>query len=137
MLCLNGVSLVAQMVKSLPAVPETWVLSVGWEDPLEKKMQPTLVFLLGKFYGQRSLVSYSPRDCKGSDTTEQLTHIYTQHSEVCPGQSIKSESESEVAQSCPTLCDPVDCRPPGSCVHGISQARILEWVAISFSRGSS
>ena len=44
---------------------------------------------------------------------------------------------SEVAQSCPTLCDPVDCSPPGSPVHGILQARILEWVAISFSRGSS
>ena len=41
------------------------------------------------------------------------------------------------AQSCPTLWDPVDCSPPGSPVHGISQARILEWVAISFSRGSS
>ena len=38
---------------------------------------------------------------------------------------------------CPTLCDPVDCSPPGSSVHGILQARILEWVAISFSRGSS
>ena len=46
-------------------------------------------------------------------------------------------SESEVAQSCPTLCDPVDGSPPGSSVHGILQARILEWVAISFSRGSS
>ena len=45
--------------------------------------------------------------------------------------------ESEVTQSCPTLCDPVDCSPPGSSVHGILQARILEWVAISFSRGSS
>ena len=45
--------------------------------------------------------------------------------------------ESEVAQSCPTLCDPVDCSPPGSSIHGILQARILEWVAISFSRGSS
>ena len=44
---------------------------------------------------------------------------------------------SEVAQSCPTLCDPVDCSPPGSSVHGIPQARVLEWVAISFSRGSS
>ena len=43
----------------------------------------------------------------------------------------------EVAQSCPTLCDPVDCSPPGSSVHEILQARILEWVAISFSRGSS
>ena len=40
-------------------------------------------------------------------------------------------------QSCLTLCDPMDCSPPESSVHGISQARILEWVAISFSRGSS
>ena len=48
-----------------------------------------------------------------------------------------SESESEVAQSCPNLCDPVDCSLPGSSDHGILQARILEWVAISFSRGSS
>ena len=42
-----------------------------------------------------------------------------------------------VAQSCPTPCDPMDCSPPGFSVHGISQARILEWVAISYSRGSS
>ena len=41
------------------------------------------------------------------------------------------ESESEVAQSCPTLCYPVDCSLPGSSLHGILQARILEWVAIS------
>ena len=41
-----------------------------------------------------------------------------------------------VAQSCPTLCDPMDCSPPGSSVHGILQARILEWIAIPFSRGS-
>ena len=51
----------------------------------------------------------------------------------------ESESESEVAQSCPTLCDPMDCSPPGSSLHGILLllARVLEWVAISFSRGSS
>ena len=42
-----------------------------------------------------------------------------------------------VAQSCPTLCDPVACSPPGSSVHGIPQASILEWVAISSSMGSS
>ena len=42
-----------------------------------------------------------------------------------------------VAQSCPTLCDPMDCSLPGSSVHGILQERVLEWVAISFSRGSS
>ena len=43
------------------------------------------------------------------------------------------KSESEVAQSCPTLSDPLDCSPPGSSVHGIFQARVLEWVAIAFS----
>ena len=42
-----------------------------------------------------------------------------------------------VTQSCPTLCDPMDCNPLRSSVHGISQTRILEWVAIPFSRGSS
>ena len=47
------------------------------------------------------------------------------------------KSESKVAQLCPTLCDPVDYSLPGSSIHGILQARILEWVAISFSRGSS
>ena len=40
-----------------------------------------------------------------------------------------TESESEVAQSCPTLCDPMDCSPPGSSLHGILQAKVLEWVA--------
>ena len=45
--------------------------------------------------------------------------------------------ESEVTQSCPTLCDPMDYSLPGSSVHGIFQARVLERVAISFSRGSS
>ena len=42
-----------------------------------------------------------------------------------------------VAQSCPTVCDPTDCSPPGFSVHGILQARILEWIAIPFSRGTS
>ena len=44
---------------------------------------------------------------------------------------------SEVAQSCLTLCDAMDCSPPTSSIHGIFQARVLEWVAFSFSRGSS
>ena len=47
------------------------------------------------------------------------------------------ESESKVAQSCPTLCDPMDCSLSGSSIHGFPQARVLEWIAISFSRGSS
>ena len=46
------------------------------------------------------------------------------------------KSESEVAQSCPTLSDPMDCSLPGSSVHGIFQARVLEWGAIAFSAPS-
>ena len=45
--------------------------------------------------------------------------------------------ESEIAQSCPTLCDPMDCSLLGSSIHRIFQTRVLEWIAISFSRGSS
>ena len=48
-------------------------------------------------------------------------------------QCMKVKSQSEVAQSCPTLRDPMDCSPPGSSVHGIFQARGLEWGAIAFS----
>ena len=46
---------------------------------------------------------------------------------------IQSE-KVKVTQLCPTLCDPMDCSPPGSSIHGIFQARVLEWVAISFSK---
>ena len=51
--------------------------------------------------------------------------------------SMRVKSESEVTQSCPTLCDPMDCSLPGSSLHEILKARVLEWVAISFFRGSS
>ena len=51
--------------------------------------------------------------------------------------TLKSSHFSKSLQSCPTLCDPMDYRPPGSSVHGILQARILEWAAISSSRRSS
>ena len=50
-----------------------------------------------------------------------------------PSPKHESESESEVTQSCPTLSDPMDCSLPGSSIHGIFQARILEWGAIAFS----
>ena len=52
-------------------------------------------------------------------------------------QCIKVKSESEVAQSYPTLRDPMDCSPPGSSIHGIFQARVLEWGAIAFSEGDA
>ena len=58
-----------------------------------------------------------------------------------PGKSMRGHNSLKVkvlvAQWCLTFCDPMDCSPPGSSVHGSLQARILEWVAISFSRGSS
>ena len=59
-------SLVAQMVKRLPTMWETWVQSLGWEDLLEKDMkwQPTPVFLPGKSHGWRNLVGYTPWGCK-------------------------------------------------------------------------
>ena len=56
-MCIEWASLVAQLVKNLPAVQETWVRSLGWEDPLEKEMA-TPVFLSGKSHGQRSMVGY-------------------------------------------------------------------------------
>ena len=63
-------SLVAQIVKSPSAMKETQVQSLGREDPLEKGMATTLVFLPGEFHGQRILVGYSLWDRKESDTTD-------------------------------------------------------------------
>ena len=51
--------------------------------------------------------------------------------------TLSCKKESESAQLCPTLCDPMDCSLPGSSVHEIFQAVVLEWIAISFPRGSS
>ena len=48
---------------------------------------------------------------------------------------MKEKSESEVTQSCPTLSDPMDCSLPDSSIHGIFQSKVLEWVAIAFSKG--
>ena len=61
------------MVGNLPAMWETRVQSLGWEDPLKKGMQPTPAFFPGEFHGQRSLVGYSPWGRKELDTIEGLT----------------------------------------------------------------
>ena len=63
-------SLMAQMVKNLPVMQEMRVQSLGQEDPLEKEMATTSVFLPAESHGQRSLVGYSPWGCKESDMTE-------------------------------------------------------------------
>ena len=74
--------------------------------------------------------------CPTTESTENQI-CYDQHfylKEVNLLTQLTLRRESEVAQSCPTLCDPVGCSPPGSSIRGIFQARVLEWVAISFSR---
>ena len=94
---------------------------------------PSATFLLGlSWWGERGLqdnpVSWSPLSFKKLSPVLSLLRW-------------PSHSEDACVLSCfshvPTLCDPMDCSLPGSSVHGISQARILEWVAIPFSRGSS
>ena len=68
--------MVAQMVKNLPEMKETWVRSLGGEDRRRRAWQPTPAFLPGESHGQRSLVGYSPRDHKESDTTERLIRAF-------------------------------------------------------------
>ena len=63
----------AQTVKNLPAMQETWIRSLGWEDPLEKGKATHPVFWPGEFHGL-----YSPRGLKQSDTTEQLSLYFTE-----------------------------------------------------------
>ena len=69
---LLGSPLVAQRLKHLPAMQETWVRSLGQEDPLEKEMATHSSILAGESHGRRSLVGYSPWGRKESDTTERL-----------------------------------------------------------------
>ena len=90
-----------------------WVRKMPWR----RKWQPTPVSLPEEFHGQRSLAGYSP-----------WGHMWSWTCVCMHAQSL---------QFCLTLCEPLDCGPPGSSVHGIPQVRILEWVAISFFRGSS
>ena len=71
-------------------------------------------------------------NCAHKHEYTSILHMYIMYDWVN-----KPLKESEVAQSCPTCCDPMDCSLPGFSVHGILQARVLEWVTISFFRGSS
>ena len=91
----------------------------------KKKTFPSLLYPLSHHTSQYSWCPlHLPKACTACG-------LLSAHHPFC------LERESEVAQLCPTLWDPVDCSPPGPSVHGIFQARVLEWVAISFSRRSS
>ena len=77
------------MVKHLPTMQKTWVLSLGWEDPLEKEIAPTPVLLPGKSHGWRSVVGYSPWGHKALDTTKRL-HFHFHH-------TLKQDPEKEIS----------------------------------------
>ena len=121
---------------------DPWVGKTPWR----KAWQTTpVVFFLENPHGQRSLEGYSPWGCKEPDRTKVTEHaptgltnslgVFTAHQNL--RKSIRLKVKVLATQLCLTLCNPMDCSPPGFSVHGILQARILEWVALSFSRGSS
>ena len=95
------------MVKSLAAVQATWVQSLGQEDSLEKEMA----------------------------THSSILAWRIPWTEEPGGLCFAAATAAKLLQLCPTLCDPMDCSPPGFSVHGILQARMLEWVSMPFSRG--
>ena len=115
------------MVKNLPAMWETQVQSLGQEDPLEKEMVIHSSVLTWRIPWTEEPGRLQFMGRQRVDTTERLTRtciFYCINMWPC-----------EVADS--LLCDPMDCNLPVSAVYGILQARVPDWVAISFSRGSS
>ena len=121
------------MVKNLLAVQETWVWSLSQEDPVEKGMATQFSILAWRIPWIEEPGGLQSTGHKELDMTERLTHTHT----PTFSNEESSKSESLVTESCLTLCDPMDCRLTGSSAHGVFQARVLEWVALAFSRGSS
>ena len=119
--CCLGASLVAHVVKNPAAMRETWVRSLGQEDALEKEMAP-----------HSSILAWN------IPWTVEPGRLYsTWGRRVGHGCTTNTKCYCLVSKSCLTFYDPMNYNPPGSSVHGISQARKLERVAISFYRGSS
>ena len=119
----------AQLVKNPPAMWETWVWSLGWEDPLEKGKAAAAAKSLQSCltlqpHGLQPTRLPYPWDSPGKNTGVGCHFLL---------QCMKVKSESEVPQSHPALHNPMDCSLPGSSVHGIFQTRGLEWGAIAFS----
>ena len=103
--------------------------------PLRREWQPTSVPLPRKFHGWRSLVGYSLWGRKESDTTERLhfhfqIYSYGLHNKPLQVKLLFTHSRL-------MLCKPMDCSPPGPSVHGILKVRILEWIVMPSSMGSS
>ena len=120
------------MVKCLPAMQETWVRSLGGEDPLEKEMAIHSSTLAWKIPWTEEPDRLQSMGLQSRTWLSNFTSLL-----VCMHSGLCCAVLCLVAQSCLTLCDPEDCSLPGSFVHGILQARILEWIAMPSSRGSS
>ena len=149
-----GSSLAAQTIKNPPAVQEDWFL--GWEHTLKEGMATHSSILAWRI--PRTEEPGRGLQRVGHDSAITLQSIVKQLSmpQVWGARAswlcgnllcfltaqvsttyLRWKSEVLVTQLSPTVCYSMDCTPPGSSVHRISQARILKWVAISFSRGSS
>ena len=103
-------SLVAQTIKNPPAMQETWVLSLGWDYPLEEGMATHSSILIWTIPMTEGPGGYSLWGHKESDTMEQLKHSTAQT-------SFRSDQIRPVAQLCLTLCDPMNRSMPGLPVH--------------------
>ena len=112
------------MVNNLSAMQETQIQSLGWEDPLDKGMATHSSILAWKISWTEEPDGLQSWACKQSDISEWLT---LSHTCCC----------CSVTQLCPTLWDPMDYSLLISSVHGIILTKILEWVAMYSSRGSS
>ena len=90
---------------------------------------------MGVLAPEVQVLIYFFTNSKATARAKSSSPMYSPHEHVCV--CVRVHVCVLVTQSCPTLCDTLDCSLPGSSVHGILQARILEWVAIPFFRGSS
>ena len=131
----------SKQVLSFPSVqprrllaPHWHLVSISWGGSIDSTFLSTC-YISGTVLGSvdravRKIVSFI-KMLLGAD------RLFTRVRFVCFSLFVVPCEHAKSFQLSKTFCDPVDCSPPGSSVHGISQARILEWVAISFSRGSS
>ena len=128
---------------------ETWVWSMDWEDPLEKGKATHSNILAWRIFDwilcfdvvkhHELFANFGNESLTDHNICKYFLPVFglSFHFVYCILWYVKAfQLRSAVAQLCPTLCYPVEYSPPGPSVHGIFQARILEWVAISFSRGS-
>ena len=128
-------SLVAQMVKSLSAVWEIWVRSQGQKDPLEKGMATHSSILAWRFpWTEKPGRLQSMGSQRAGQDWATNTFFHTWFPSLVWRVLLLCYAKS--LQLCPTLCNPMDCSPPGSSVQRVLQGRILGWVAIPSSRRS-